>query len=106
MDFHPVSFDGGRQSSRQIARADQARQAGELQIFQHGVDAGVLGAFDQIDTQTTADAVEYALGEEINLLERGVLRAGNSRAALELVLRKVQLFTLINDGRLTRRFGR
>ena len=51
-------------------------------------------------------AARCSLEEELRLLNEGLARAGNSKAALELVARKVNIISTINDRRIARRFGR
>jgi hypothetical protein len=91
---------------KQMARARRAQQGAALDVFNHGLRAGVLAEYDRQDSQAAADACEAALDEELHLLDYGLHRANGSAAGLELVARKVQLLALCNDRRITLRFGR
>ena len=91
---------------RYLARARRTQLAAELQVFQHDVQAAALSTIDQIDAQSIADAARCSLEEELRLLEEGLARAGTSKAALELVARKVNILSTSYDRRLNRRFGR
>jgi hypothetical protein len=91
---------------RYLARARRAQLGAELEVFQHEVRAVALSTIDQIDAQSIADAARCSLEEELRLLEEGLARTGTSKAALELVARKVNILSTSNDRRLNRRFGR
>jgi hypothetical protein len=78
----------------------------ELDIFLHGLDARRRAESEILDGQAVADVMQASLQEEIHLLEWGLQRASGSAAARELVARKVNMLSTINNNRIARRFGR
>jgi hypothetical protein len=90
----------------QSAQAARTVRRSELAAFRHGLGAAVQAECDRQDTQAVADACSTALDAELDLLDWGMHRAGNSAAKAELVARKVSRLAAINDSRITRRFGR
>ncbi|MFZ1154802.1 MAG: hypothetical protein WAN93_07860 [Solirubrobacteraceae bacterium] len=52
-----------------------------------------------------ADASRAGLEEELDLLDYGMARAGQSAAKVELVARHVERLSAINNRRISRRFG-
>jgi hypothetical protein len=101
-----IIADGGDRPSRYLVRAQHAQDSAELEVFKHEIQAAALSAIDQIDAQTLADAARSSLEEELRLLDEGLARAGSSKAAIELVSRKLNILANINDRRISRRFGR
>ena len=103
----PVIFaDSEDRPPRYLMRAERMKRVSEMEVFQHELQASALTAIDQIDAQTTADAARCSLEEELRLLDEGLNRAGTSKAAIELVARKVNIVSNINDRRIVRHFGR
>jgi hypothetical protein len=106
MSYLPVpSEPGGSLSPRQLARASRAQGKAELAVFQHGLAARVQSEMDRLDSQAIADASRAALDEELDLLDYGMSRAGQSAAKVELVARHVERLSAINNRRITRRWG-
>ncbi|HEV3340356.1 MAG TPA: hypothetical protein VG125_08360 [Pirellulales bacterium] len=92
-------------SKRQLNRTRRAEVSAGLAVIRHGFQAQALAAMDGQDTQATTDSLRTALDEEIALLRDGLAQAGQSAAAIELVARKVELLSSINNRRIARRFG-
>ena len=92
-------------SPRQLQRAARAQQNTELETFQHSLAARFRAECDRIDTYAVADALRTALDEEIDLLAYGMRRAAGSAAKAELVARKAEMLSTINNSRIARRFG-
>lgn len=101
----PIGDAGGSLSPRQLARASRAQAKAELTVFGHALQARAQSEMDRIDSQATSDAFQAALDEEIGLLDYGLARAGGSAVKVELVARKVESLSAINNRRLARRFG-
>ena len=95
--------DLGR-DSRQVAQAARAQRRTELAIFRHALDAQYRAEVDRLDTQAAADSIRASLDEELDLLSYGLHRAGSSAAGAELVSRKVEMLSNINNRRINRRF--
>jgi hypothetical protein len=105
--FHPVPRDSqaGGLTRRQLeqARKVEADTALELHRYKHG--ARFRGQIDIYDSEAVADANHAAACMEMDLLEYGLSRAGSSGAKVEIVARASQRVAIINDRRITRRFG-
>jgi len=86
-------------------RASRALAKANLRVFSHGLDAHARAEEDQQDSQAVADASRTALEEELDLLDYGMSRAGQSAAKVELVARHVERLSAINNRRISRRFG-
>ena len=104
---HPVPFDDGSGwlATRQLAKARRAQINAGLAVYRHALEAHVQSEIDRVDSQATADASRAALDEELDLLDYGLGRAGQSPIKLELVARHVDRLSAINNRRITRRFG-
>jgi hypothetical protein len=106
MSYLPVpSEPGGSLSPRQAARASRAQAKAEMAVFHHALAARAEGEMDRLDSQAVADASRAALEEELDLLDYGMSRAGQSAAKVELVARHVERLSAINNRRITRRWG-
>jgi hypothetical protein len=90
----------------QKRKAARAQGKTELDIFLHGLDSRRRAESEILDGQAVADVMQASLQEEIHLLEWGLQRANGSAAATELVARKVNMLSTINNNRIARRFGR
>lgn len=103
----PVPFDEGSGwlTSRQAIKAQRARANAELTIYRHGLRAEALKEMDEMDSEALAYVTRTALNLELDLLEHGMSRAGQSAAKLVLVSRHVDRLSAINNQRITRRFG-
>jgi hypothetical protein len=102
----PLNDEDGSQSPWQAAQAVRIQRRADIAVFRYGLQAAMRAEFDRQDGQAVADAIRASLDEELDLLEWGVHRAAGSAAKTELVARKVQMLSSINDRRLTRHFGR
>jgi hypothetical protein len=89
--------------SRHLARL---QDRAEMDTYRHGLEAAMKAEFDRQDGQAVSDAIRSSLDEELDLLEWGLHRAEGSTAKIELVARKVNMLSQLNDRRLTRRFSR
>lgn len=102
-----VPFDDGSGwlTSRQLARARRAQLSTDLAVFRHGLQAQAQAEMDRQDTQAAGDASRASLDEELGLLRDGLAQAGQLAAGIELVARKVELLSNIDNRRIARRFG-
>jgi|GEM_PF-1499883 hypothetical protein len=87
------------------ARASRAQRRAELEIYRHGLAAGVRAECEIQDAQAVADVIQCALQQELDVLDWGLHRADGSAAKAELVARKLNALSSINDRRIARRFG-
>lgn len=90
---------------RTVAKAGRMQERTELDVFRYGLDARYKTECDRIDSQAAADVLACSLDEEIRLLDHGLSQAGGSAAKAELLGRKVELLSSINNRRIARRFG-
>jgi hypothetical protein len=102
-----IPFDdaSGWLSKRQLSRTHRAEVSTGHAVVRHGFQAQALAEMDRQDSQATADALRTALDEEMALLRDGLAQAGQSAAAIQLVARKVELQSSIDNRRIARRFG-
>lgn len=89
--------------SKRLAR-DQRRA--EIEIVRHGLQQWVQTQKDEIDTLATRQAITTALEEEIDLFDYGMTLVNGSETKQQLLARKLELFSQLNNRRITRRFGR
>jgi hypothetical protein len=87
------------------ARAARTARRAELDMFEHRVEAAVRRDFDIADTEALADALGVATDEELAFLREFRAKANGSEAAMELVARKIEIFSTINNRRIARRFS-
>ena len=92
-------------TGRQLAKAQRAATAAELEIFRHALGARVRSEIDRLDSQAVADALEASMDVEFDLLDYGLRRAGGSAAKAAIVAGKVEMLNNINNRRIARRFG-
>lgn len=97
--------NGDALAPRQLVQASRAQSRAALTVFRHALDARVVAECDQIDSQAAGDALQTALDVEVDLLDYGLRRANGSPAKVELVARKVEMLSNINNRRISRRFG-
>lgn len=102
----PTTTHSADLSPVQAAQAVRAQRKMEVAVFRHGLQAAARAECDRQDGQAAADAIRASLDEELSLLDWGLHRAGASATKVELVARKVQMLSSLNDTRLTRRFSR
>jgi hypothetical protein len=98
--------DRFRLTPRQSARAARAQREADLFLFLHRLDAAVATEMDRQDTFALGDVLTTATDEELRFLDHGLALAGSSAAKVELVARKIEMFSNINNRRIARRFGR
>ena len=81
---------------------------------QRRTDSSLLGHFllahersqkDQIDSQTTRDALECAFDEECSLFDHGMAKAAGSATKQQLLADKLEMLAKINNRRIGRRFS-
>lgn len=92
-------------SKRQAAKANRDQASAALAVFRYGLQTRVQAERDRLDSEAVADASRTALELELDLLDFGLGRAGQSAAKAALAARHVERLVSINDRRLTRRFG-
>jgi hypothetical protein len=92
-------------TQRQLDKAARAQARTELAIFRHGLTTRYLAETDRLDAQAAADALQSSLADELDLLDYGLRRAAGSAAKAELVSRKVEMLSSINNRRISRRLG-
>jgi hypothetical protein len=92
-------------SPRQLAKAQRAAADTEMAIYRHALAARLASEADRLESQAAADVLQASLDAELDLLEYGMRRAGGSPAKAELVARKVEMLSSINNRRISRRFG-
>lgn len=92
-------------SPRLRRKGNQLQQQAALEVFTHGLQAQVRAQCTIRDSEALADVVQASLHEELRLLSWGMHEAGTSSAKLELVARKVNLLSAMNDRLISHRFG-
>lgn len=93
-------------SPYQKGKAGRAQRRAELEIFCHGLAAGVRAECEMQDARALGDVIRTSLDEELDLLDWGLYRSNGSTSKTELVARKVNMLSTINNRRIARRFGR
>jgi hypothetical protein len=88
-----------------VARAARTARRAELEMFEHRVHAAVRRDKDIADSESLADALSVATDEELSFLREFRAKANGSEAATELVARKLEIFSTINNRRISRRFS-
>ena len=103
-----VSFagDGGDDESRLPAHLRRARRRADYCLFHHGLEVAVAAEMDRQDGYALADVLTTATDEELRFLDHGLALAGGSATKVELVARKLEMLSSINNRRIARRFGR
>lgn len=101
----PVNDSTGWLTSRQVTRAQRDQAKAELTVFGHFLRTRTEAEVDRLDSQAVADASRAGLEVELELLDYGMARAGQSAAKVELVARHVERLSAINNRRISRRFG-
>jgi hypothetical protein len=105
MSLVPMTGNGGM-SPRQAAQANRSQRRAEMAVYNHGLEVAVATEIDRIDSYAIADVITTATEEELRFLDYGMAMAGNSAAKAELVARKLNLLSNLNNARIARRFGR
>lgn len=100
-----IEEEPSRLTKRQAAKANRDQASAELAVFRYGLQTRVQAERDRLDSEAVADASRTALELELDLLDFGLGRAGQSAAKAAIVARHVEKLVSINDRRLTRRFG-
>jgi len=101
----PMSGSSGL-TPLQAAQANRAQRRAELAVYHHGLEMAVATELDRQDSQAIADVITTATEEELRFLDYGLAMANGSTAKVELVARKSNLLSNINNRRIARRFGR
>ncbi|MGH2852709.1 MAG: hypothetical protein ACRDLF_00750 [Solirubrobacteraceae bacterium] len=97
------SKGGGSLSSR---RPPRALAKSHRRVFNHGLGAWADAEEARQDAEAVADAAEVSLERELQLLQRGLALAGSGcPAGIELVARKAELLSMIDDRLILRRWG-
>jgi len=100
-----VPFSNGL-SPRQAIQVGRGRRKAALTLSKHGLKTALAVEIERLDTQAVADVVIAATEEELRVLDFGLSLANGSAAKAELVARKAQLLSDLNNWRIARRFGR
>lgn len=100
----PLDDDTGL-TGRQLKQARHAQASSSLEVFRYGLGARARAEIDRIDSQAVADATRAAMDAELDLVDYGMSRAGQSAVKAEIVARHVHRLGHVNDRRLIRRFG-
>jgi hypothetical protein len=91
-------------TTRTQEKAARAHERNELEIFRYALRSHYRAEVDRLDAEATADALQGSLDTEFRLLDYGLARAGGSNIKTELVLRKVEMLSSINERRIRRDF--
>jgi hypothetical protein len=106
MAFLPARIDDGSGlTPRQLTRAKRVQADTDLAIYEHSQRSRALTEIDQIDSENTGDAVSTSMEVEIEVLDRGMSRAGQSIAKQQIVANAVTRLSRFNNRRQLRRFG-
>lgn len=87
-------------------RTNQLAVASDNRVYQHALAAWERSQADQIDSQTTRDAIELAFDEECGLYDHGISKANGSTVKQRLLADKLEALASINNHRIARRFSR
>lgn len=87
-----------------VKKATKVEINAALTAHGHIVAAEMIAQIDMADTEAAKTAAEFALNAEMELLKKGLGKAGTSAAALELVARKVNALSTADENRFRRRF--
>lgn len=87
------------------ARAAALERRADGEVLRYALRAWVVTQKDQIDSQTLRDAVEAAFDEEIDFYDHGMARANGSMTKQELLARKLEILSQLDNRRISRRFG-
>lgn len=91
-------------SKRQAAKANRDQASAALAVFRYGLQTRVEAEKGRLDVEAVADVSRIALEEELDLLDFGMGRAGQSAAKAALAARHVEQLVSINNRHITRRF--
>jgi len=105
MDLTPERFSTAAEVVRSTREAGLARRA-DSAVYRHGLRAWERSQCDQIDSQTTRDAVECAFDEEVAFFDHAMHRADGSAVKQQLLAEKLELLSKANNRRIAHRFGR
>jgi hypothetical protein len=87
-------------------KRDLARQRrSDSSLYAYALNAYERSQKDQIDSQTTRDALECAFDEECSLFDHGMAKAGASVTKQQLLADKLEMLAKINNRRIGRRFS-
>ena len=101
----PVSGSSGL-TSLQAVQANRSQRRAEVEVFRHGLAMAVATELDRQDSQAIGDVITTAAEEELRFLDFGMAMAAGSSAKAEMVARKANLMSNLNNQRIARRFGR
>jgi ribulose-5-phosphate 4-epimerase/fuculose-1-phosphate aldolase len=88
-----------------LAEAVKLQANAGREVFKYELGRRVLAEFDRADTHAVVDASQAAFDAEVDFIDHGLARAGESPAKAALLARHVERVANINDRRITRRFG-
>jgi hypothetical protein len=104
-DYLPERFNQQGSSLRAPLRDVLAVRRANSDVFHNGVRAAVVAANFQTNSIAGADATQFCLGTELDVLADGKARAGDDPDAQVLVWRKVKGLSDRNERRLDRTYG-
>lgn len=105
-DLIPLTTNQVALTAKQQKQAVQAGQQAHLDVYNHGLQMAIAREIDRIDTFALSDVITTAAEEECRFLDFGLHLADGSPIKLELLARKLQLLSNINNQRIAQRFGR
>jgi hypothetical protein len=100
----PVHVDGFG-PSRQLARPSRKQRKTAVAIFNHGLQTRYLAECEMQDAHALSEVVQTALELELANLDYGLQLAAGSAAKAELVARKIELQSRLNNARIVQHFG-
>jgi len=87
------------------SKRDLVRQRrSDISMLGYTLNAYERSQKDQIDSQTTRDALECAFDEECSLFDHGMAKAGASTTKQQLLADKLEMLAKTNNRRIGRRF--
>jgi riboflavin biosynthesis pyrimidine reductase len=101
-----VPADNPELTVRYSRQASSRERRAALEIHSRSLQTAVATEIDRMDSQAIADVITTATEEEVRFLKYGLALADGSAAATELIVRKANLMSNLNNRRIARRFGR
>jgi hypothetical protein len=96
---------GQRVDPLRTRRAGALESRAEYEVLVHATRAWVLVQRDMIDSQALRDALEAAFDEEVEFLDRGLSKVNGSLTKQELLVRKTDIQSRLNNRRALRTFS-
>jgi hypothetical protein len=102
----PARLPDGVPNRRQVIRATRATERTELAVLEHQLAALYDRECAIIDSETIKEVTESSLDNVLEVLDRGLKKAGDRPAALEFVAHAISRMESLDDAAIMRRFGR